>query len=40
MRECEGTRLDVQERYVQVEDEFDMGIRDCSETSLSMIFIP
>jgi hypothetical protein len=37
MRECEGTRLDVQERYVQVLDEFVKGIRVFSKTSSSMI---
>ena len=28
MRVCDGIRLDVQERYVQVLDEFFMRIRD------------
>jgi hypothetical protein len=37
MRECEGTRLNVYERYVQVQDEFVTGIRVYSEISSSMI---
>jgi hypothetical protein len=37
MRRYEGTRLEVQERYVQVLDEFIKGIRVFSETSSSMI---
>ena len=40
MRECEGTRLDVQERYDQVQDEFVKGIRVSLEPSSSMLFTP
>jgi hypothetical protein len=39
MREYEDAMLDVQERHARVHGESTIGIRDCSGTSLSVIWI-